>query len=83
MSLPTPDVTLMGLIVTLVEFVKIYLPDNIEPKAVPFISVMVGVILGQFANMGGWMVGLVSALSASGLYSVASNMVSKVGSNTK
>ncbi len=73
-----PDTTLMALIVGIVEFAKIYLPDNIEPKILPALSVTVGISLGVATN-NGWLVGLVSGLMASGSYKLLTKFTDKIG----
>lgn len=75
-----PDTTLMALVVGIVEFAKIYLPDNIEPKILPVLSVATGLGLGIATN-NGWLVGLVSGLVASGSYKLLTKFTDKIGGN--
>ena len=78
-----PNVAIMVLVAGILEFAKIYLPDNLEPKLLPLISVIFGALLG-FANTGGIngiIIGIISGMTASGVYKFASKIGDKVGGN--
>ena len=74
-----PDVNLGILIIAILEFAKIYIEDFIEPKVLPVLAVILGGILGYFMLGGNVLVGIVTGLSAAGLYKVAVKMADKIG----
>jgi hypothetical protein len=75
----TPDATQIILISSVVEFAKIYLPDKLEPKILPIVSILTGALMGlaqgNIAN------GIVNGLSASGLYKIAMKVTGKISGN--
>jgi hypothetical protein len=77
-----PDTTLMILIGAVLEFFKIYLPDNIEPKALPILAVLLGGALG-FVFKQDIVCGVISGLTAAGLYKIAMKTANKIGGNDK
>ena len=74
-----PDVNLGILIIAILEFAKIYIEDFIEPKVLPALAVILGGILGYFMLGGNVLAGIVTGLSASGLYKVATKLSDKIG----
>ena len=73
-----PDVNLGILIIAILEFAKIYIEDFIEPKVLPALAVILGGVLG-YLMLGNVLVGIVTGLSAAGLYKVAVKMADKIG----
>ena len=73
-----PDVNLGILVIAILEFAKIYIEDSIEPKVLPALAVILGGVLG-YLMLGNVLVGIVTGLSAAGLYKVAVKMADKIG----
>lgn len=81
--LTDPLVAIIGVFVmAILELAKIYLPDNIEPKVLPIVAIVAGILLGFLSLMSiqGAVIGLLGGMSASGIYKVGSNMAKKAGS---
>ncbi len=65
-------ILLIPIIVALVSLIKVWLPDNIKAKAVPGITTLIGIVCGFFVigfTKTGFIVGILTGLSAGGLYS--------------
>jgi mannose/fructose/N-acetylgalactosamine-specific phosphotransferase system component IIC len=62
-----------------IEFVKLYLPDNIEPKVLPIASIVLGAIIGFVS--GDILTGIVSGITASGIYKFTTKVADKLGGN--
>jgi hypothetical protein len=76
----TPNTVIIVLVTAALEALKVYLPDNIEPRILPIAAVVIGGLLG-LAIGGNVIIGVVSGLAAAGLYKVAMKGLSKIGNS--
>jgi len=64
-----------------VEVLKVYLPDNIESRIIPFISMVLGILIAVFLmglGTSGIPMGVVSGIVASGCYGFIVTMINKI-----
>jgi hypothetical protein len=76
-NLLTPvGLSMIVVIVTILEVVKIYLPDNIEGKILPAVSIALGLILGLL-TVNIWQ-GIIAGIVATGGYAVIEKQIDKI-----
>jgi len=73
------DVQMVCAVILIVEFLKIYIPDNLEAKVLPPISVVVGGLLSLLPQLhSSIIVGLVSGFAATSAYQLGQVGLSKI-----
>ena len=83
---------IVGAIIVIVEFLKGYIQDSLEPKIIPAADVVLGIIISILFNGGilpiaihpvvsvqTIIIGLASGMSAAAGYSVGMKMIGRVG----
>lgn len=77
-SMVTPvGIAIMFTIVTILEVVKIYLPDNLEPKLLPVLAIVIGGIIGGL--IGNLLQGILAGICATGSYALIEKNKENIG----
>lgn len=73
MQIPSPDAGIMFLVGGAIEFAKIYLPDQVEGKVIPILSILIGAALGYFYI--DILVGVTSGMCCAGVVHLAKKTI--------
>ena len=84
MNAPIVDVAVLSAMITgILEFAKIYLPDNLEPKILPILAVIIGGVFGYLNPAIGIINGIVTGATVTGIYKAGKDTIKDMGTGSK